>query len=133
MPEITIIKEQPPFLLQIQLAGMKPERTTIFPFGLKIYNPSGELIPQDVMIHEAIHIRQQGKNPKEWWNRYILDKSFRLSQELEANREQYKFICKLTKDREKRNKALIAMARNVSGEVYGKLISFSRAYKEIKL
>ena len=131
--EIIIVKEQPPFLLQIELAGMKPERTTIYPYGLTIYNPSGEPIPQDILIHEAQHIAQQGKNPQAWWDKYILDKEFRLEQELEDNREQYKFICKLTKDHEKRNKALAAMARNISGPVYGKLISFMRAYEEIKL
>ena len=131
--ELKIIKEQPPFLLQIQLAGMKPERTTIYPFGTTIYNPSGELIPEDIMIHEAVHVAQQGKNPKSWWNKYILDKDFRLSQELEANREQYKFICKITKDREKRNKALVAMAKNMSGEVYNVNISFQEAYQKIKI
>ena len=129
---IEIIKEKPPFLLQLQMAGLKPKEDTIFPFSLKIYNPSGKPIPQDIMIHEAIHIRQQGKNPKEWWDRYILDKNFRLGQELLANREQYKFICKLTKDREKRNKALVAMAKNMSGEVYGKIISYQEAFEKIK-
>lgn len=128
---MTIINEQPPFLLQIELAGMKPKEDTIYPFGMTIYNPSGKPIPEDILIHEAVHIGQQGKDPQKWWDRYILDKDFRLSQELEANKEQYKYICKLTKDREKRNQALIAMAKNVSGEVYGGIINFYEAYQKI--
>ena len=130
--EIKIIREQPSNLLQIQMAGMNPRFDTLFPWSPVIYNPSGEPIPQDIMIHEVKHLAQQGKDPKGWWGRYILDKNFRLSQELEANREQYKFICKLTKDREQRNKALVAMAKNVSGEVYNVDISFQEAYQRIK-
>ncbi len=112
---------------------MKPQFDTLFPWAPDIYNPSGLDIPPDIFVHELKHIVQQGKNPKEWWDKYILDKNFRLEQELEANREQYKFICKLTKDREQRNKALIAMAKNVSGEIYNVSISFQEAYQKIKV
>lgn len=129
---ITIVKEQPPFLLQIQLAGMKPEKTTIFPYGMIIYNPSGEPIPPDIWIHEAQHIAQQGKNPQAWWDRYILDKDFRLEQEVEANREQYKFFCKVKKDRNERSRALLAMAKNMAGEVYGNLLTTNKAMELIK-
>lgn len=131
MIQIKIIEENPPFLKAILNAGLKPEKTTVFPFGLLIYNPSGLPIPDDIMVHETVHIARQGKDPKNWWIKYLKDRKFRLNEELEANREQYKFICKLTKDREKRNKALVAMAKNISGEVYGKVVSFQEAYQVI--
>ena len=130
--DIKIIKAQPPFLLQIVSAVMKPEPTTIFPYGNIIYNPSGLPIPQDIMIHEAVHIAQQGENPAYWWQRYIFDKNFRLSQEIEANREQYKFICKIFKDRNARVRILLKIATNMASEVYGKMISITQAMNLIK-
>ena len=130
--DIKIIKEFPPFIENIIAAGLKPERTTIFPFGNVIYNPSGKDIPDDIMIHEAVHIKQQGENPADWWERYLKDKGFRLSQELEANREQYKFICKIFKDRNARTRALIKIAANMAGEVYGKMINITEAMNLIK-
>ena len=130
--DIKIINENPPFLLKLITAGMNPQRDTIFPYNPVIYNPSGLDIPADIMIHEAVHIKQQGKNPQAWWDRYILDKGFRLQQELEANQEQYKFICKIKKDRNERARALVAIARNMAGAVYGNMITTNKAIEEIK-
>src|SRR3990167_1931247 len=123
--DIKFINEFPPFFQDIIKAGMKPEPTTIYPFSNVIYNPSGLDIPQDVMIHEAVHIRQQGENPADWWQKYITDKDFRLNQELEANQEQYKFVCKVFKDRNKQARTLLAIARNMSGEVYNLNVSIN--------
>ena len=131
-PLVKIIKEWPPFIEDIIAAGLKPASTTVFPYGLTIYNPSGLDIPDDIMIHEAVHIAQQGENPADWWKRYIFDKNFRLSQEIEANREQYKFICKIFKDRNQRVRALDKIAKNMSGEIYGNMISYLEALKAIK-
>ena len=130
--DIKVIKENPPFLLKIVSAGMKPEPTTIFPYSPYIYNPSGLDIPQDVMIHEAVHLKQQGENPKEWWEKYIIYKDFRFTQELEANQEQYKFACKVLKDRNQRAKSLLAIARNMSGEVYNLNVSINKIMEMIK-
>ena len=127
-----ILNEQPPNLLQIQMAGMRPQFDTLFPWSPDFYNPSGVDIPADIMIHEAVHIRQQGKNPQAWWDKYILDKGFRLEQELEANKWQYKFICKIKKDRNERARALVAIARNMAGAVYGNMITTNKAIEEIK-
>ena len=126
---LEIVKDFPPFYGHIINYGMKPREDTIYPFGLRIYNPSGLPIPDDIMIHEAMHIRQQGNDPQAWWEKYLTDKGFRLSQEIEANREQYKFICKAVKDRNKRFKALDAICRNVSSEIYGNVITYQEARK----
>jgi len=130
--DIIIRKEQPPFLIQIVSAGMKPELTTIFPFSNIIYNPSGLPIPQDIMIHEVKHIAQQGNNPEAWWKRYITDKQFRFDQELEANQEQYKFVCKVLKDRNQRTRALLTISRNMSGEVYNLNVSINKIMEMIR-
>src|SRR3990167_3178814 len=130
--DIKVIKEQSPFLFRIVSAGMHPQPDTLFPCSPVIYNPSGLPIPQDIMIHEVVHIAQQGNNPTGWWQKYITDKDFRLSQELEANREQYKFVCKVLKDRNQRARALIKIANNLAGEVYGNLLTTNKAIELIR-
>ncbi len=132
MIQIKIIEENPPFLKAILNAGLKPEKTTIFPFGFLIYNPSGLPIPDDIMVHETVHMARQGRDPKNWWVKYLKDKEFRLNEELEANRKQYKFICKIKKDRNERARALVAIARNMAGAVYGNMITTNKAIEEIK-
>ena len=90
--DIKIVKEQPPFLLKIVSAGMRPQFDTIFPWSPNIFNPSGLDIPPDIFIHEVVHIRQQGNNPEAWWQRYLNDSGFRFEQELEAFAGQYNFV-----------------------------------------
>ena len=130
--DIKIVKEQPPFLLQIVAAGMTPEPTTIYPYGSIIYNPSGLAIPPDILVHELKHIAQQGNNPKDWWEKYIIYKDFRFNQELEANQEQYKFVCKVLKDRNDQARALLAIARNMAGEVYDLNADLYKIMEKIK-
>lgn len=43
----------------------------------------------DVEVHEAVHVEQQLViGPKIWWEKYLTDKAFRLSQEVPAYRAQ---------------------------------------------
>ena len=129
-----IIEQDPPhpLLLRIITAGMRPQYDTLFPWAPDIYNPSGLAIPPDIMIHEAAHIAQQGNNPEAWWQRYITDKQFRFDQELKANREQYKFVCKVLKDRNDRARALRTIARNMAGEVYALNVTMNKIMEMIR-
>jgi len=68
---------------------------TIYTYGDTIYNPSSKEIPDDIIFHEEIHRQQQGKHPDAWWTRYIIDKDFRLEQELQAYSAQYELIKKI--------------------------------------
>lgn len=57
--------------------------------------------------HESTHILQQDKvGWQEWWNQYFLDPVFRLEQELEAHRTEYKSYCVHNLDRNARNEYL---------------------------
>ncbi len=52
-------------------------------------------LSEDLQIHEATHIKQQTEMGAEiWWSKYLIDKEFRLSQELEAYQNQWDFIKK---------------------------------------
>ena len=85
------------------------------------------------LVHELQHISQQEKyGVKEWWARYFQDKDFRLSQELEAYRQESAFIMDKVKDREYRFKLLTQIAKDLSSSVYGEMIDFERARKLLK-
>lgn len=127
-----IIKnENPPNLEKIKEILEIRDAKMIFCWGDVIYNPHKLSIADHLIIHEQKHSDQQGNNPQEWWNKYLEDKDFRLSQELEAYREQYKFAKKWIKDRN----TLARFLWQISGDLtkfYKLDIIQSEAMKQIK-
>jgi hypothetical protein len=118
----------PPIYDEILKYGMKPNEYTVFTYGDTIYNPHKIKIPEDLLAHEITHMGQQ-QNPKEWWNKYLTDKKFRLSQELEAYKEQIKFASKHIKDRNALNKYKLDIADFLSSPIYGNIVSKSDAFR----
>ena len=84
----------------------------------------------DLEVHESIHCIQQ-TNPEKWWERYYIDPAFRLNQELEAYKEQYRFMRKAIKDRNVLFIFRAKIAGDLSGKMYGNIIKFDEAYKLI--
>lgn len=122
-----IIISYPPNIEEIRkkfnLAGKQP----VFAFGDKIYNPFGNNLPDHILEHEQTHLKQQeGMSIEEWWNRYLEDPEFRLNQELEAYRVQYKYLLEHA-NRNDRRLWLKRMVKDVSGAMYGNMISAKRA------
>lgn len=90
-------------------------------------------IPPEKIVHEVEHVKRQQVYGRDlWWERYLFDDAFRLYEELLAYRKEYQFIVRYIKDRNARFNYLYEMARNLSGDTYGKIISFSDALKEIQ-
>lgn len=83
---------------------------------------------EDLEVHEAVHSRQQGADPAAWWERYYKDAEFRFEQELEAYREQYKFMQKNTRDRNLLLRMRDRLARDLSSPLYGKCVKFEDAF-----
>lgn len=147
--QVNTVYKQPPILQMILDAGLKPTPTTVFTYGNKIYIPSGERISDNLLVHEKVHVGQQlfytppqvtpleeGKPmPKEgpdgWWDRYLKDPEFRLSQEVEAYREQYRYFCDRHSNYRKQGAFLAAIAQDLSGPMYGEILSFDEAIKLI--
>lgn len=108
-----------------------PGARTVFTYGKTMYiqdNPP-ENITEELIAHEETHSRQQ-KNPREWWERYLVDTKFRLEQEIEAYHNQYVHF----KDRHKWNKVdvlLNEIARDLSSPMYGGIISYDDARERI--
>ena len=135
-----IIKEYPPVFNKILDSGMRPSPYTVYAYGDKIYNPSGMNLPEEILVHEEVHMRQQmeyivvtpKQNPVEsWWERFIEDKYFRIAQEVEAYAVQYRFVCKRQKDRNIRNKVVLHYAKTLAGPIYGNCVSVMGARKMI--
>jgi len=90
-----VINEFPPFYEAIKEAVNPPE-DSFFPYGDKLYNPSGIEIPADIWHHEEVHVQQQSEftSPSIWWENWINNKEFRLSQEVQAFAHQLAFVKK---------------------------------------
>ena len=127
-----ILQANPSNLHKILKAGLKPSNKTIFTYGDTIYNPSGEDIGPLLMKHEETHSRQQGNDPEEWWAKYLESTDFRLEQELEAYQSQYRAAKSIVRDRNKLFNFLKALATDLSGEMYGNVLTFQDAITKIK-
>lgn len=62
----------------------------IFAFGNVIHNPSGGVIPQALLDHEAVHGHRQMGCPESWWRVYIGDPDFRYDEELYAHAAEFR-------------------------------------------
>ena len=77
-------------------------------------------IPQDFLVHEQHHTKQQLSYGKDaWWERYLVDAKFRLDQELECYTVQLNSI----KDRELRFRRRLQVIDDLSSPMYGNIIT----------
>lgn len=88
-----IKNELPPNFNRIKEV-LNPPDDAVFAYGDIIFNPSGGKIPEDIILHEEVHQKQQKLfgTPELWWVKYLKDTNFRLIEEVEAYAAQYNFI-----------------------------------------
>ena len=87
----------------------------------------------DVCAHEKVHIKQQlAMGVVKWWDQYLEDPQFRYEQELEAYQAQWKFIKKNVQSRNDQFNFLKHIARDLSGPMYGNMVTFQQAITKIK-
>lgn len=133
---IKITDEMPPAHIYEEAQGHWPldvdfEKGTIFSYYPNIH--SKYEMPPDVIAHEMVHmVQQEAITPQTWWHLYFRDEQFRLKQEVEAYSEQYREVCRLTKDRNQRAQRLHQIASFLSGSMYGNLMKYSEAVDIIK-
>jgi hypothetical protein len=102
----------------------------IFTYGDTFFSKNE--LSYGLIAHEITHTFQQMKtSPEEWWKKYLKDEKFRLSQEVEAYRQQYK-VYKMNND-VMPEVMLEKMAQDLSGKIYGNLLSFDEAKKIISI
>lgn len=126
-----IVKDYPPNIDRIRktfpLSGSE-----IFTYGDTVYVPSGVPLTPELEAHEQVHINQQGNQPDVWWEKYFFDPQFRLDQEIEAHRAEYKKFCSLNKDKNQQARFLNSIAMRLASPMYGNIITHSQAIKMIK-
>jgi hypothetical protein len=106
--------------------GVNWSKGVIITYGDTVYCKYD--LGQDKIVHESTHIKQQEKIDKdEWWNKYLEDKDFRLSQEVEAYRNEAKFIRKSIKDRNSQARLLHQIYIDLSSSIYGNICTFNEA------
>jgi hypothetical protein len=131
VPGMVIINGKPP--IYDRAAKVFPlEGHEIFCWGNKIYNPAGDYISPELMAHERVHCLQQGNDIDGWWENYFEDKSFRLEQEMEAHKVEYRTFCLRHKDRNSRAAYLLAISQRLASPMYGKLLTVQQAAMRIK-
>ncbi len=138
--EITISQEYPPEYIYkkcVEKWGVDYVKDNIaFTYGDTIFFAKGsDRLPEDLFVHEMTHTKQHREYPggrDAWWDRYLIDDQFRLSQELIAYRNQYRWVVQNMKSPAKRFEYLMYMAQALSGKMYGNIISKLEAIQEIR-
>lgn len=133
-----IIKAFPPNWSKLKRAfPITGRQGIIYAWGDTIYNPSGGVLPPWIVRHEEVHGERQRNygcdgaacacNPvTEWWDRYVADARFRLSEEILAHRVEWQQYSGPYRDH-----YLGHMAERLSGSLYGNMLTFDEAVKEI--
>lgn len=128
---VDIVKGWPPNIVEITESFNLP-KGVIFTYGNTIYNPSGDQLSQALLEHEFVHVRQQADKPEAWWGKYLDDPEWRLEQELEAHRAEWKTFYRSTFSREKRAQYLWGISCRLAGPMYGGLLTIKEARERIK-
>ena len=119
-------KKPPIYDRCVEMFGVNWDDGVIFTYGDTIYCKND--IPEHKILHESVHIKQQGDESDKWWDKYFEDVNFRLQQEIEAYLAENKILNKI-KDRNTRFKLKEFNARCLSGKMYGNIISYQEAIK----
>lgn len=111
--------------------NIRHRKGVIFTYGDTIHIPDRMELPNHLLEHEKTHIEQQKElGPEAWWARYLEDPKFRLEQEIEAYRTQWRVLLE-TAPRGERRLVLGHLAKDLAGPIYGKVVSKQEARKLI--
>lgn len=120
-----IVEKAPPNFSDIARVFDLRGQKVVFTYGKVIYNPGKFPVSQELMVHETVHSVQQGRKPKEWWDKYLIDPAFRLGQEVEAYRAQYRALFDYPRQyRRKRTRDII---KDLASSIYGNLVDREQA------
>lgn len=131
-----VVHTYPPNIDQIEAKfHVMANPTVIYCFGDTIFNPFGQPIPIQLMVHERVHSERQLKdngNPWDWWKKYIDDPKFRFEEELLAHIAEWYAVKRLNWSRRQRQAYLNDMAKRLSGPIYGGMCTRERAKEMIR-
>lgn len=131
---LAVLSEKPPNFASI--VAVFPEASkpgVMFAYDGRIYAPGLTRVRAELQIHEQIHVERQGNGSEKWWERYLIDTTFRLEEELLAHRAEYRAYCQRHSSAFKQRTALINIAGKLSSPLYGSMITVEDASKGISL
>jgi hypothetical protein len=103
-----------------------------FCYGDTIYNPSGRVIPMELIAHECVHsLQQRDAGVEKWWTNYIVSPQYRFRQELEAHRVEYASIVDQGHSRALRRRYLAGISERLAGPLYGNMVRKAEAKRLI--
>ena len=119
-----------------QLIKWRPvieQRKVIFAWGQTVYNPHNINLTAPLMNHEAVHgIRQmEFLDVQNWWDLYIEDPSFRLSEELLGHHAEWYTRAEVG-NRPERRKAMAEVAAKMASPIYGPMCTKKEAMRLIR-
>ena len=103
------------------IPAVRKNRNIVFTYGDTIYNPANNPLDAALLAHEQVHVDRQ-TDPDAWWERYLTDVQFRLDEEVAAYRVQWQYAV-ANYGRADRRRLLQHITNDLSGAMYGKLIS----------
>jgi len=120
---VKVVIGKPPNYLEIAEKFTLPEGV-LFTYGDTVY---ASRYPSDhVIVHEAVHVRQQNGYPEKWWHNYLKSPRFRQQQEVEAYRAQWDYI-KRTRGRQEKRNLLEQLSRDLASPMYALGLSRKQA------
>lgn len=128
---VSVIYSDPPNRSDIAARFGDLPDTVIFSYAPDVYIPSGTPLTPPLAAHESVHIEQQGDDPDSWWDRYLRDDDFRLEQEVEAHRAEWRAAERTITDRNAAAREKIAIARRLASPLYGSLVTVPEALRLI--
>ena len=124
-----ISHEKPPIFEDcVKAFGITWDEGIAFTYGDTVFCKNN--LTTDLLVHESVHVKQQASyfgGSEYWWKKYIEDKDFRLSQEVEAYKSQLEWYKRNIKDRNTLFKAYNSIWNILSGPMYGNMITASEA------
>lgn len=134
---ITVVHERPPNFDAIAAAFpfVKDRKGVLFTYWPAVYNPDRVHISPWLAEHEATHVEQQRAiGAPAWWERYLVDKAFRLEEEAAAMVAEYLAFCASTPapNRARRAEFIDVLASKLSSLVYGYMIRKKDAKRMFK-
>ncbi|KKL11234.1 hypothetical protein LCGC14_2547850 [marine sediment metagenome] len=127
-----IVFDFPPIYDEIRSVFPIAGRGVIFAWGNKIYNPSRVSIPLQLIAHERVHGRRQGRDVHGWWRRYLDEKEFRLTEEIAAHIVEMEYLLGPNPNRQMRRQIIRSTAKRLANPLYRYGISRAQAQVLLK-
>lgn len=130
-----VVNDWPPNIEAIREVLPVSDRN-IFAYDEVIYNPGAGALSNALIAHEEVHFSQQASTPggpEQWWKKFLASPSFRLSQEIDAHRMEWRvWLASGRRSRLERRVMLKSLSKRLAAPMYGGIISIGKAKKAIK-